>query len=78
MLIEAMTYRGGHHSTSDDSSRYRSNEEIKFWFENDNPIARLRLLLESRGLWDADKETAMRSTARDLVLASLLKAERNS
>jgi 2-oxoisovalerate dehydrogenase E1 component alpha subunit len=23
VLIEAMTYRGGHHSTSDDASRYR-------------------------------------------------------
>jgi len=26
-----MSYRIGHHSTSDDSTRYRSAEEIEFW-----------------------------------------------
>ena len=31
VLIEAMTYRIGHHSTSDDSSAYRSVDEIKYW-----------------------------------------------
>ena len=29
VLIEAMTYRVGHHSTSDDSTRYRGTDEIK-------------------------------------------------
>ena len=28
VLIEAMTYRIGHHSTSDDSSAYRSVDEV--------------------------------------------------
>jgi 2-oxoisovalerate dehydrogenase E1 component alpha subunit len=32
VLIEAMTYRGGHHSTSDDSSRYRAQSEIDDWY----------------------------------------------
>jgi 2-oxoisovalerate dehydrogenase E1 component alpha subunit len=49
VLIEAMTYRGGHHSTSDDSTRYRSIEEIQYWTENDNPITRTRLLMEHQG-----------------------------
>ncbi|KAI4042884.1 branched chain keto acid dehydrogenase E1 subunit alpha, partial [Homo sapiens] len=30
-LIEAMTYRIGHHSTSDDSSAYRSVDEVNYW-----------------------------------------------
>ena len=30
VLIEAMTYRIGHHSTSDDSSAYRSVDEVVF------------------------------------------------
>lgn len=34
VLIEAMTYRVGHHSTSDDSTRYRSISEIKHWQGN--------------------------------------------
>lgn len=28
VLMEAMTYRMGHHSTSDDWSRYRSSSEV--------------------------------------------------
>ena len=31
ILVEAMTYRVGHHSTSDDSSKYRPVEEVKEW-----------------------------------------------
>merc|ERR1712183_195683 len=31
VMLEAMTYRVGHHSTSDDSSVYRSKEEVDYW-----------------------------------------------
>jgi 2-oxoisovalerate dehydrogenase E1 component alpha subunit len=31
ILIEAITYRVGHHSTSDDSTRYRAAQEIEQW-----------------------------------------------
>ncbi len=31
VLIESMAYRVGHHSTSDDSSRYRAKDEIEAW-----------------------------------------------
>ena len=31
VLVEAMTYRVGHHSTSDDSSKYRPADEVKEW-----------------------------------------------
>lgn len=31
VLVEAMTYRVGHHSTSDDSSKYRAVEEVQEW-----------------------------------------------
>ena len=33
VLIEAMTYRGGNHSTSDDSTKYRTEKEMKKWNE---------------------------------------------
>lgn len=42
VLIEAMTYRQGHHSTSDDSTRYREVAEIKHWKETCDPIDRTR------------------------------------
>ncbi|MBA3238723.1 MAG: thiamine pyrophosphate-dependent dehydrogenase E1 component subunit alpha [Parachlamydiaceae bacterium] len=57
-LIEAMTYRMGAHSTSDDPSLYRSDEEVKGWQVKD-PLLRLKLYLEKQGLWDSDKEKQM-------------------
>jgi 2-oxoisovalerate dehydrogenase E1 component alpha subunit len=40
-VIEAMTYRQGPHSTSDDPSRYRDADEERAWLGQD-PIARAR------------------------------------
>lgn len=57
VLIEAMTYRLGAHSTSDDPSLYRSSEEVAAW-EKKCPILRLRRYLEQKGLWDESKEKA--------------------
>lgn len=57
-LIEAMTYRLGAHSTSDDPSLYRSEEEVKAWQAKD-PLLRLRLYLEKQGLWDNSQEKKM-------------------
>lgn len=45
-LIEAITYRMGAHTTSDDPSRYRDPHESDEWAERD-PLLRLRLLLEA-------------------------------
>ena len=47
-LIEAMTYRIGPHSTADDASRYRDDDEVAAWRARD-PIDRFR-----RYLSDAD------------------------
>ncbi len=56
-LIEAMTYRMGPHTTSDDPTRYRSRAEEEEWREKD-PIARLRALLRAEGqLADAFEAT---------------------
>lgn len=60
--IEAMTYRMGAHTTSDDPTKYRTSEEEKAWAQRD-PIARMRTYLEGRGASqqffdDADAEGA--------------------
>lgn len=47
-FIEAVTYRMGAHTTSDDPTRYRSRDEEAEWAAKD-PIARLRAHLESLG-----------------------------
>lgn len=49
-LIEAVTYRLGPHTTSDDPARYRSREELDHWRALD-PIPRYRAYLQGRGLW---------------------------
>jgi 2-oxoisovalerate dehydrogenase E1 component alpha subunit len=76
ILIEAMSYRVSHHSTSDDSFAYRSKVEVEDWKRRDNPITRLRKYLEGNGLWNEDKEKEARSSIRKDVLAAFAKAER--
>lgn len=49
-LIESFTYRMADHTTSDDATRYRMKEEIEQWKLRD-PILRMRLYLEKKGLW---------------------------
>jgi len=57
-LIEAVTYRIGDHTTADDATRYRSEEEVASWQARD-PIARLRRYLDARGLWDDAREAEL-------------------
>jgi len=68
-------YRQGHHSTSDDSTRYRDVDEIQSWRDNDNPLTRLRLYMESQGWWDEARETSLKDTEKRKVLEALSKAE---
>ena len=56
VLIEAMTYRVGHHTTSDDSSKYRTKEEVSWWKENNCPVKRLQGLVIDKKLWSLDEE----------------------
>ncbi len=46
--IEAMTYRLGAHTTSDDPTKYRTSDEEESWIRRD-PIARMRAYLQGRG-----------------------------
>lgn len=75
VLIEAMTYRGGHHSTSDDSLSYRTMSEILYWQENFDPVARLRSHLESKGLWSEEEELHMKDRQRMAVIKAMETAE---
>ncbi|KAF8490753.1 branched-chain alpha-keto acid dehydrogenase E1-alpha subunit [Gautieria morchelliformis] len=75
VLVESMTYRVGHHSTSDDSFAYRARQEVEDRKRIDNPLSRLRLFLESRGWWDAAEETALKSRQKQDVLDAFKRAE---
>lgn len=76
VLIEAMTYRVGHHSTSDDSSAYRSLEEVRQWEQQDNPLRRVYNYLLAERLWSEEREQETRSTARQRVIEALNWAEK--
>ncbi|WP_247004121.1 thiamine pyrophosphate-dependent dehydrogenase E1 component subunit alpha [Halosolutus gelatinilyticus] len=59
VLVEAVTYRRGAHTTSDDPTRYRSDEEVEEWKERD-PLNRYQTFLEETDRWDAIDEDAIR------------------
>jgi len=55
VLIEAVTYRKGAHTTSDDPTKYRSKEEECEW-EKTDPLDRLRKYLIANNLWSEAEE----------------------
>ncbi len=69
-LIEAVTYRLGDHTTADDATRYRADDELKMW-EGRDPILRLRRYLEQQGLWDDDQEAVLLEEAQAWVEAQV-------
>ena len=59
-LLEAITYRMGAHTTSDDPTRYRTEEELKPWVERD-PIERMHRHLVQAGQWDQARDEELRA-----------------
>jgi 2-oxoisovalerate dehydrogenase E1 component alpha subunit len=60
VLVEALTYRMGAHTTADDPTRYRAADEVAEWARQD-PLARLEIHLRQTDLLDdggADELTA--------------------
>ncbi|XP_022708717.1 2-oxoisovalerate dehydrogenase subunit alpha, mitochondrial-like isoform X2 [Varroa jacobsoni] len=76
VLIEAMTYRLGHHSTSDDSTIYRNLAEVKIWEEQAHPLLRFRKYLTAKGLWSDEKETEFRESIKKEILTNFQEGER--
>lgn len=66
-FIEAVTYRMGPHTTSDDPTRYRDRDELDRWRERD-PLTRVEAYL--RGLGEFDEEWVRAVTAEGNVLAA--------
>lgn len=58
ILIEAVTYRKGAHTTSDDPTLYRTDKEEQIWAKKD-PIKRLRAHLIKKKLWKAENDEKM-------------------
>jgi 2-oxoisovalerate dehydrogenase E1 component alpha subunit len=76
VLVEVMTYRGGHHSTSDDSTRYRNINEMKNWSENYNPLKRFKSYLLNMKYWNDNDDTALNDRERMNIIVALETAEK--
>jgi pyruvate dehydrogenase E1 component alpha subunit len=61
-LVEAVTYRLAPHTTSDDPTRYRTQDEVDHW-ERLDPLPRYRRYLTHRGLWHEETEDRARDRA---------------
>lgn len=75
MLIEAMSYRLGAHSTSDDPSGYRTREEEEKWQAND-PILRMKNWMLAQNWWDEEQDKALFEALREKVLAAVKSSEK--
>lgn len=67
-FIEAVTYRLGPHTTSDDPTRYRDEAEVASWRAKD-PITRLERLLEREGILDDTARARVARVADDAARA---------
>ncbi|KAI9094425.1 thiamine diphosphate-binding protein [Phlyctochytrium arcticum] len=76
ILIEALTYRVGHHSTSDDSSAYRSKTEVSDWMKQDSPISRFRKYLEKKNYWSEAEEQSFKKDIRSQILKAFAAGEK--
>ncbi len=73
-LIECFTYRIGAHTTADDPTKYRSNEEVELWKKKD-PIDRLKKFMMKKGIWKDSDEKKLLSDAEQRVNDAVKKAE---
>lgn len=69
-LVEAITYRMQDHTTADDASRYRSDEELSERWKQD-PIARTRDYLGASGAWSKEDEEQLKSECHERVQAAV-------
>ena len=74
-LIEALTYRMGPHSSSDDPTRYRKSAEVEHWRQKD-PLERFRRYLGHKGLYDKAWDEALHKELDDAITDAVRTAEK--
>ncbi len=74
-LVELLTYRAGPHSSSDDPSRYRSQEEMDEWNAKD-PLERCKRFMQQLGIWTEAYETQLWESIREKMVEFTNAAEK--
>jgi 2-oxoisovalerate dehydrogenase E1 component alpha subunit len=75
VLIEAISYRQAHHSTSDDSFSYRPKEEVMYAQNEFDPVERINSFLLEQGIISEEELSSMSESERAAVLKALKQAE---
>ena len=74
-LIEAVTYRMGPHTTSDNPKLYREDSEVEKWAKRD-PIIRFKKYLIDKKYWSESKDEALHKEMKKKVLDTFKKVEK--
>jgi 2-oxoisovalerate dehydrogenase E1 component alpha subunit len=69
-VIEAFTYRIGDHTTADDATRYRREEQLSAAWKTD-PLVRLRTYLGAQGWWSKEDEEGLITGCKEKVEAAV-------
>lgn len=69
IILEAMQYRLGHHSTSDDSTAYRPAVELEVWNTIEHPITKLKNYMLKQGWFDEEAENEYVKSIRKQIMA---------
>ncbi|PSQ19283.1 pyruvate dehydrogenase (acetyl-transferring) E1 component subunit alpha [Halobacteriales archaeon QS_8_69_26] len=73
-MIEAVQYRFGAHTTADDPSVYRDEEEVERWKQKD-PIPRMETFLKSTGRLDDEDVESIENAIEEAVADAIEEAE---
>lgn len=73
-LTEAVTYRIGAHSSSDDPTRYRSSEEVEAWKQRD-PVERFKQYLKEKNIWTEEFEAQLQDELNERISQAIKEAE---
>jgi pyruvate dehydrogenase E1 component alpha subunit len=69
-VIEAFTYRIGDHTTADDATRYRKDDQISAAWKID-PLARLRAYLGAQAWWSKEDEEKLVAECKQKIEAAV-------
>jgi pyruvate dehydrogenase E1 component alpha subunit/2-oxoisovalerate dehydrogenase E1 component alpha subunit len=74
-FVEAITYRMGAHSSSDDPRLYREDSEVEEWKRKD-PVTKMKTYLEQQGLWSNSDQEALETKLNKDILDAVNEAEK--